>query len=176
MSREFPDFIDPWRAAEGKKRFYGTIPLHRMKRLGPLLEAAELSAAFEAEFAFDRQRRVTVKITVEALLTLMCQRSLEPFEFPVSQTSCLQVISGPQDQALLSDSEEFVTAESGRLAILDLVEDELLLAVPQVPRNPNIDVVESYDAPSQHREGIADQTQSTTRKPFERLAELMKKE
>ncbi len=31
--------------------------------------------------------------------------------------------------------------EEGRLAVADLVEDELLLAVPQVPRNPDVERV-----------------------------------
>ena len=37
MSREYPDWISPARAAEGKRTFSGTIPLSRMKRLESLL-------------------------------------------------------------------------------------------------------------------------------------------
>ena len=48
MSRDFPDFIDPWKAAEGQRVFFGTVPLKRMQRLSPLLVSAEGEADFEA--------------------------------------------------------------------------------------------------------------------------------
>ena len=37
MPREFPEFVDPWKAADGKRLFQGTIPLRWMRRLAPLL-------------------------------------------------------------------------------------------------------------------------------------------
>lgn len=136
MSREFPDFIDPWRAAEGGKRIGGTIPLARLKRLVPLLASNDGEAAFDLQFAYDAQRRATVTVEVSAPLRLTCQRSLEPYVERVSPRSLLQIIGEPGEEALLSGDEEFVLVGDGRLAVADLVEDELLLAVPQVPRDP----------------------------------------
>lgn len=141
MSREFPDFIDPWRAAEGGKRIGGTIPLARFRRLAPLLASNDGEAAFDLQFGYDAQRRATVAVEVSSPLRLTCQRSLEPYVERVEQRSLLQIIGEPGEEALLSGDEEFVLVEEGHLAVADLVEDELLLAVPQVPRNPDVERV-----------------------------------
>lgn len=172
MSREFPDFVDPWRAAEGGRQIGGTIPLSRLKRLLPLLASEHGEASFNLLFAFDEQRRPAIAIEVSAPLSLMCQRSLEPFVEIIRQESLLKVIGSPNEQALLSGEEEYVLAEDGRLAIADLVEDELLLAVPPVPRNPEVAPVREStggeDAPGAEAENAGRQH------PFEVLKELMK--
>jgi len=161
MSREFPDFIDPWRAADGSRRIGGTIPLDRFKRLLPMLVSDKGEASFEMNFGYDAQRRPTVLVEVDARLNLMCQRSLEPYVEHVRQQSELQIIGDPGEEATLSDEEEFVLVEDGRVAVAELVEDELLLALPQVPRNPEVDA-------------LWETTAGDTQKPFESLAELLK--
>ena len=42
------------------------------------------------------------------------------------------------EQEMMPESYEPVLVENGRLALVELVEDELLLGVPQVPRNPDV--------------------------------------
>lgn len=187
MSREFPDFIDPWRAAAGGRRIGGTLPLVRLKRLNPLLASSEGEAAFELLFGIDEQRRAKVHVSVSAPLKLVCQRSLEPFTQEVEQRSALLIIADSEEQALLSDGEEFIQVESGRIAVADLVEDELLLAVPQVPRNPAVGAVwattASEKASKTENGGASIRQQdrkhgesgaSDRHRPFESLAELMK--
>ena len=187
MSREFPDFVDPWRAADGGRRIGGTIPLARFKRLLPMLVSDQGEARFEMAFGYDAQRRPTVYVEVEAQLKLMCQRSLEPYFEHVRQQSELAIIGDPGEQALLSDEEEFVLVDDSRVAVADLVEDELLLAVPQVPRNPGVapvwatstvvadDETEHVTGPGR---GSADSAEDgrggKTQRPFASLAELLK--
>ncbi|NND57384.1 MAG: hypothetical protein HKN57_09030, partial [Xanthomonadales bacterium] len=68
MSREFPDFIDPWKAADGRRTFSGTMPIKRMQRLLPLLAPAGNygDASFEARLSYDRQGLLTIRLDVEA--------------------------------------------------------------------------------------------------------------
>lgn len=195
MSREFPDFIDPWRAAEGGKRIGGTIPLARLKRLTPLLASNDGEAAFDLQFGYDAQRRATVTVEVSAPLRLTCQRSLEPYVERVAQRSLLQIIGEPGEQALLSGDEEFVLVEEGRVAVADLVEDELILALPQVPRNPQAETVWITTASPEGSEAGASRTNDEgngegndegnalaedagtggeRQRPFEGLAEMLK--
>lgn len=177
MSREFPDFIDPWRAAEGSRRIGGTIPLARLKRLQPLLAASDGEARFELQFGFDEQRRATVTAEVSAPLTLTCQRSLERYVENVRLHSVLTVIGDQAEQALLSTEEEYLVVDEGRMAVADVVEDELLLGIPQVPRNPAVGPVwessdgHGTDRPAEHESGKSDDGRQ---RPFESLAELMK--
>jgi len=142
MSREYPDWISPERAAEGKRVFSGTVPLSRMKRLVPLLVSAEGDAAFVAAFRSDIDKRVIVDLQVEAALPLICQASLEVYEELVKRRCALAVIESEDEQDGLPDSYEPVKTDNGRLAIASLVEEELLLGLPQIPRKPGLKKVE----------------------------------
>lgn len=147
MSRDYPDFIDPWKAAEGQRMFHGTMPLRRMRRLTPLLATAEGDASFEICFYFDRQRNAVIAVTVQADLILLCQRSLAPYSEKVQRTSVLAIIRDIAEQNMMPANYELIVEETGvhetgKLVLLELVEDELLLALPQIPKNPAVDEIE----------------------------------
>lgn len=142
MSREYPDWISPVRAAEGKRVFSGTIPLARMKRLAALLVHVEGQALFTAAFRTDLEQRIIIDLQVEADLPLICQASLDVYDERVRRRSELAVIDDENEQFELPENYEPVLTENGRLAIASLVEDELLLALPQIPRKPGLQEVE----------------------------------
>ena len=176
MSREFPDLLNPWKAADGRRTFEGTMPLRRMRRLHELLAPQESSGVawkdpwFRADFGHDSQGNVTVELWVEAELPLICQRSLRAYLEPVKRHSLLAVVESVEAQELLPEDYEPVMVEQGHMALLEVVEDELLLAVPQVPRNPEVaevDVSTDGDTPARSIE-------EPTRRPFEGLAGLLK--
>ena len=99
MSREFPDFVDPWKAADGERTFHGTMPLVRLKRLTPLLAGGETGVAeFTARFRRDREGLVTIDLNVTASLVLLCQRSMEPYAEPIDRPRRLAVIPEPAIQ------------------------------------------------------------------------------
>ena len=174
MSREFPDIVNPWKAADGKRMFQGTMPLKRMKRLSPLLaDSIEWrDAGFSASFGYDEQGTVTVDLRVNAELPLVCQRSLSPYLEGVERHSTLAVIENMTEQELVPENYDPVLVEHGRMALLDLVEDELLLAVPQVPRNPETAAVELSTDGEVVIPSVIEEEQ--THRPFEGLAGLMK--
>ncbi|MFC1605744.1 DUF177 domain-containing protein [Pseudomonadota bacterium] len=176
MSREFPDLLNPWKAADGRRTFEGTMPLRRMRRLHELLAPQDGSGVawqdpwFRADFGHDSQGNVTVELWVEAELPLICQRSLRPYLEPVKRHSLLAVVESVEEQELLPEDYEPVLVEQGHMALLEVVEDELLLAVPQVPRNPGVAEVDlSTDGAAP-----AEPTTEPTRRPFEGLAGLLK--
>jgi uncharacterized protein len=190
MSREFPDLLNPWKAADGHRSFEGTMPLSRMRRLAPLLAPAEQPAVgsadrpgegviwkdawFRADFEHDRQGHVTVELWVEAELPLVCQRSLRPYLEPVKRHSLLAVVENAEQEELLPGHYEPVLVEQGQMALLEVVEDELLLAVPEVPRDPNVrEVSVSTDDTAA---APADDGAERTRRPFEGLAGLLKQQ
>jgi uncharacterized protein len=172
MSREYPDWISPNRAAEGKRIFSGSIPFSRMKRLAALLVDAKGQATFTAAFRTDMDHRVVIDLQVEAALPLICQASLEAYDEQVIRNSELAVIQDDSEQDELPDSYEPVQTEKGRLAIASLVEDELLLSLPQVPRKPGLKpfeystggrIVKSEELPK-----------GSKKNPFSALQDMMK--
>jgi uncharacterized protein len=153
MSREFPDWIDPWKAADGARVFEGSVPLARLERLVPLLSNSDGVAWFTVGFDYDFEQRARIRITVHAELQLLCQKSLEPYIEVVDRTTELSVIKEMSEQDLLPETAEAVLVDNRALAMASLVEDELIIGLPQVPRNPALDSVdfsvgnEASDAP-----------------------------
>jgi uncharacterized protein len=174
MSREYPDWISPGRAAEGKRIFSGTIPLSRMKRLAALLVDADGDASFVATFRTDLEKRNIVDLQVEAALPLICQASLEVYDEQVKRRSELAVIEHDHEAGELPDYYDPVQTENGRLAIASLVEDELLLGLPQVPRKPDLELVEySTGGPAIK---IEDLEKGTRKNPFAALQDMLKQD
>ena len=171
MSREYPDWISAERAAEGKRVFSGTVPLSRMQRLVPLLVTAERDARFVAAFRRDVDKRVVVDIQVEAALPLICQASLEVYDEQVKRRSELAVIKHDDEQHELPDNYEPVKTENGRLAIISLVEEELLLGLPQVPRKPGLEKIE-YSTGGEAFERVSRQEKSR-KNPFAALKGML---
>ena len=135
--------------------------------------ASERSPAeFSAGFRFDRQGLVTIDVTVRAELSLVCQRSLAAFIERVDRHSRLVVIEDVAEQESLPEHYEPILVEDRRLALSDLVEEELLLAVPQVPISPEAGELELPGDVSV--EVAAETEQAQTHRPFEGLAGLMK--
>ena len=172
MSREYPDWISPSRAAEGKRIFGGTIPLARMKRLAPLLVDAQGEASFVAAFRIDLDKRVVINLQVEAALPLVCQASLDVYDEQVKRSSELAVVDLGSEQDELPDNYEPVQTENGRLAIASLVEDELLLGLPQIPRKPGLEKVE-YSTGGKPVEK-EDSRAGARKNPFAALQDILK--
>jgi len=174
MSREYPDWISPGRAAEGKRIFSGTIALSRMKRLAALLVDAQGEASFVASFRIDLDKRVIIDLQVAAALPLVCQASLEVYDEQVKRRSELAVTEHDSELAELPDEYEPVQTENGRLAIASLVEDELLLCLPQIPRKPGLQRVE-YSTGGQSFM-IEDPQPGTRKNPFTALQDMLKRD
>lgn len=174
MSRDYPDWISPQRAADGKRTYSGTVLLERMKRLSSLLAGAKGEASFIASFRRDLDKQVVIDLEVEAALPLICQASLESYDEQVNRRCELAVIDHDHEQEDLPDSYDVVKTENGRLALAALVEDELILALPQVPRNPGLDKVE-YSTGGAAPKGTASQTQGK-KNPFAGLQEMLERE
>ena len=172
MSREFPDWVNPWKAAEGNRIYRGTIALTKMNRLCPLLADAEGEAQFEAGFMRDGLGFTTISLEVNTQLPLICQASLERFKLVVERKTTLAAIEDVEDQDKLPGHYEACWVKSGQVEFLELIQDELILAVPQVPRKPGRGSVRYSTDPDEAPEPVADEQN----RPFAALGDLMRKE
>jgi uncharacterized protein len=77
-----------------------------------------------------------VDLAIGATATLECQRCLQPMAVPLRVERRFRFVAGEDEAARLDDElEEDVLALSPRFDLLALIEDELLLAMPLVPRH-----------------------------------------
>lgn len=166
MSRDFPELVDLWRLVERRRGFSGTWPLARCSRLKTSLHSDEGEVAFEIDFGTDELGVRYADIGIDANLTLLCQRSLEPFLFPVVRKTRLGLIRKESDEPALPAGYEPYIVPAEPIELADLVEDELILALPVVPLGPD----GPLDASFGPAESVPDQAEQDN--PFAVLAEL----
>lgn len=86
----------------------------------------------------------TVRGRVEAELTLECQCCLSALKFPVDHEFSLGIVHTLSQVLDLPESlEPLILGEEGTVSIADLIEDELILAVPHVPQHSVCEVHEA---------------------------------
>jgi uncharacterized protein len=155
-----------------RRSFEGTLPIAALTRLRGMLAGDLGVVEYELDFGRDSLGISYVDVRVRASLIVTCQRSLEPFALPVTVDTRLGLIKLERDEAALPpEYEPLLVAEDGRLSPADVIEDELLLALPLVPVNPESslpDEVTSHEL----EEGISDQ--GCSENPFAVLRELKK--
>lgn len=136
MSRDFPALVNFWRLAHARRGFQGTWPVARLERLRGLLASDAGEVEFGARFGIDDSGYAFVDLSVKAELILTCQRTLEPFGFPVELEVRLGLIASEADAAALPEGYEPVVARDEPSPLMDLVEDELILALPLIAKKP----------------------------------------
>lgn len=136
MNKRLPVQVDPFRFAERGAVIEGEIPVADLGRLSDSLAATSGSVA--AVLTFARQERGIPTVTVEAKteLTLVCQTCLETYPHSVSIHSIIGLIEDEAQATRLPEEYEPYLVESGLLRPQDLVEDELILALPVIARHP----------------------------------------
>ena len=126
------DRADPWRLAAQGRTLTGRIALGSLPRLAPSL-AGPGDVGYRLAFHVDSEHRAVVSGRVTAELAVQCQRCLEPLAIAVDSQFELAFVRGLDEAARLPEPYEPAMAEDGWVRPADLVEDELLLALPTVP-------------------------------------------
>lgn len=170
MSANVPEVLDVWRMAAARRQFEGVLPLARLQRLAGSLLDTEGEVRYALEFGRgDGTLKVPpyVELSIDAGLPLQCQRSLQRFVLPVKLVQLLGLIRSEAEEASLPPGyEPLLVPEDGMVRPADLVEDELVLAVPLVPVAPDSAPVE--------QQWPAEVEEEVTPSPFAALAALKK--
>jgi len=131
-----PEKIDPLRAARQELRMQGSLAPQHLYRVCEHFAAPPCEpVVVDWHFYVDERKRAKVEGTVQTTVQLICQRCLEPMSWPlVAQTRlCFLPAGQPEDDDM---DFEVVAMESALLGVVDLIEDELLLALPIVALHP----------------------------------------
>lgn len=137
MSRE-SYLIDSTAFAREGGHLAGQLPVQRFERLAETVVAESGDLEFEVIGSHDLDEGAFyLDIVASGTLMLRCQRCLEAMPWPFSVSGRLKLVPPGQalpDEAL--DEEDFDPIHASRsLALLPLVEDEVLLALPFAPRH-----------------------------------------
>ena len=149
-----PEVLDAWRLVAARRGVEGRVPLSSLKRLQGSLLDTEGDVTFSLDFASDELQVPYVELRIETALPLLCQRSLERFLLPVQIVQRLGLIREEADEAALPPGyEPLLMPGDGQLRTIELVEDELILAVPVVAMAPGTEAMErDWPAPEAEQE------------------------
>ena len=164
MSSLLPDLLDPWRAVDGRSVFSGRLSLSSFPRLGPLLLEPAGDVGFSLAFSRDEEHRPVLHCEVTATLMLRCQRCLEGLEHGVAGNVALALVSGIDEERRLPDRYDPLLVSDRLIRPRDLIEDELLLALPQIPMHE----LDGCRSQPQYMGGARDQSPGSS--PFAVLA------
>lgn len=98
--------------------------------------AVSYSARGELKHEGDVGQQVWLDLAAQVVLPLTCQRCLESVDMPVSIERSFRFVATEELAAALDEEcEEDVLVASREFNLLELIEDELLMALPTVPKH-----------------------------------------
>lgn len=135
MSNKIPDHIDAIRLAEQHITLEGIVSAAEMQRINSLVIQVDKPISATLTFDIDEQDIVNVKGKLETQVTLQCQRCMEPFIYGIMSDFALGVVQTLDEATALPEHYEPAMAKEGTLALHDLIEDELILNLPIIPKH-----------------------------------------
>lgn len=143
MKRQFtPQRLDVVALAEDAAELSGSEPMSAFRRLADEARASiqgrEVTWSAEGEMRNPHhvQPEVWMHLQADALLPMTCQRCLEPVEVRLEVDRTFRFVADEATAAAEDDdAEEDLLAVSRAFDLPALIEDELLMEVPVVPRH-----------------------------------------
>lgn len=139
MQQRLPDWIDPVSLIRQGRILEGRIPLERFARLAEHLYDTSGEIAVELHFGRFETGVEGMVGHIEGELRLTCQRCLEALKMPVRLDVNLGLVESEALIDRLPEGFEPLLLTEDRLHLIDLVEDELLLAIPDFPKHEEQD-------------------------------------
>ena len=158
-------------------RFEGNISLSELKRLGELVhfEAADSKGpGIAVSFEFVRSEFDTPMLVghLQTSLDLECQRCLKPIQTPMELDFRLMIDAS--DEIVGQSSLDTLYSDDGCIDIVEVVEDELILAVPLVAMHEDTACNEHWPLSGPHTGPLTDSQSEAAEKenPFAVLQQL----
>ncbi len=133
--RYIPEHVDPYRFAEQSLQLHGLVKITDMPRLGMSLQSTDGNVTVDLRFGKDEQGLTYLKGKIEAKLALQCQRCMEPYIYEIIPDFALGIVTTLDEANALPSHYEPVLTKEGALALRELIEDELILNLPIIPKH-----------------------------------------
>lgn len=135
LEKLIPEHIDPFRYAEQSLRLTGSVKIADMHRLSNNLNIVGDIVSVDLQFGVDEQDITFLKGHLETKLTLECQRCMEPFIYEIMTDFVLGIVTTLDEANALPEHYEPAMATEGNLALRELIEDEIILNLPIIPKH-----------------------------------------
>ncbi|MFK8066712.1 MAG: DUF177 domain-containing protein [Gammaproteobacteria bacterium] len=133
MANQFPEQFDPIKFAKTGENLSGQISVAQLHRLTLSLYDDNGIVKFDLKFEQKNRSRVAIG-KFETEVNMICQRCLNPVKVPIQDNIQLEFVIGEDVEGHLEDQGyEVVTLVEEMLALAELIEDEVMLALPFSP-------------------------------------------
>ena len=128
-------------AVTRREAFTGSLALAKLPRLAATLAEPTGELHVELQAMRDDEGQDWLHGEIRGRVPLTCQRGLHAFDWNCDVALSLALVgSEAEEQKLLKDAESYLV-EDDELPLRDLVEEEVLLALPMTPRCEDPDCV-----------------------------------
>lgn len=135
MNKRLPEHIQPFRACQSGLVYEGVVSVASMQRLTGLIAESSGVAQAELRFGVDEEKNPVVTGTIRVDLRLQCQRCMAVYDHPMRLKVGLALTrSVAQSEKTTSRYEPYVAAAED-VSLYEMIEDELILNLPIVPRH-----------------------------------------
>lgn len=161
MPEHLPDAVDPVAFAEKRGHLVGRLAVGGLDRIASMVK--NLDGYVDLDLQFGKQGRLPlIEGRVAAKLVLECQCCLEPMEWKIDSRVRLGIVESVDAALLLpEDTEALIVEPDVEVLLADIVQDELLLAIPVIPQHDDCHLPGKTPVPAEAK-----------RNPFASLADL----
>jgi uncharacterized protein len=173
-----PEQVDHRKLANQTGLIEGLLPIKCFHRFGEMLVVSEGDVALRLEFSGGDFGSTRVNGTAATEVCLVCQNCMQQFRRQVSCDVSLQVVSDESKLERLPEGDDAIVAPDKIISIAELVEDELILAMPMIPRHEEGQCLETdYQQQGIVLQEVKEvQETQTTYRPFADLAKKIEKQ
>ncbi|MGH8442720.1 MAG: YceD family protein [Nevskiaceae bacterium] len=121
--------------------FSGSVPFAKLPRLAASLAGTDGQLQVELQATRDEEGQNWLHGEIRGRVPLTCQRGLHAFDWNCDVALSLCLVESEADEDRLLKECESYRVEDDQLPLRDLVEEEVLLALPMMPRCEDPDCV-----------------------------------
>ncbi len=149
------------------------IPLADLPRVSHELTSKDGEASGHVRFS-RQQGHAVADLVVSAQPEVVCQRCMQPMRWPVNVNSRVALVSDYDAADRVPGEMEVFLVEGDSVSVRDLVDEEVMLALPHVARHDEDSECarQTVQLPGQPDESDGE---PDTQKPFAQLGELLKR-
>lgn len=180
---KLPHMIDPVKFAEQRDCLEGYLSIKDMPRLYELCykkgnNLGEVKVFLEG--GIDQQGIRYLQGYVEGSVPLECQRCLQQMIFNIHADIALSPVYNDEEAEQLPSSYNALYLTDAEVALRDIVEDELLLAIPIAPKHENVncdhgEIIKKIKDIKKEVDNLSELQENEKANPFAKLAELKSK-
>ena len=170
MSPPWSQPLDVDRLARGEAVIDFDVPLAELPRLKSRIPGVGGNVHGSARFG-QQSRFAVAELELAGTATLQCQRCMQAMKLSVDSTTHVALILTEADAADVPEELEPVLARDGRISAGELVEEELLLALPIVPLHGELS---ECAVPPAAPLVAGEAPEHVTQRPFEGLGDLLR--